>query len=348
MFRTKWVVAVLSLPALLLPFWSAGPAAANEPTHFFVRSIGFVCSDVRTPGGVVQMSAEHASEFETPGVSITYWVPPETPENAPDSTYRSSSLITDQRVTLTGYRFEGSVLMEDRDFNPVGTATFVVELIATGDREDVGGKSKFGNRNIHDKSTEQFFKVAGSVTLHDGAVFDLTDCTGPDGAPPGQAGHDHTTDVRTTDPSQFVLSRSGILVLCDIATETYAVSFGASAESTGTSGEVRFLSDAVSLGGETGSGLALTNETLSGRIAVEDVETGEPLGDAVVDVTFTRGKHVELRTQEGPIRVTRVGFLLTPTGTITLPTSPATVVDMSSCFAFDGREQQKEHRPDEA
>ena len=132
--------------------------------------------------------------------------------------------------------------------------------------------------------------------------------------------------MRTTDPSQFVLSRSGILVLCDITTETYA----------------------VSLGGETGSGLALTNETLSGRIAVEDVETGEPLGDAVVDVTFTRGKHVEIRTQEGPIRVTRVGFLLTPTGTITLPTSPATVVDMSSCFAFDGREQQKEHRPDEA
>ena len=37
MFRTKWVVAVLSLPALLLPLWTAGPAAANEPTHFFIR-----------------------------------------------------------------------------------------------------------------------------------------------------------------------------------------------------------------------------------------------------------------------------------------------------------------------
>src|SRR5687768_8269934 len=86
MFRTKWVVAVLSLPALLLPLWTAGPAAANEPTDFFIRSIGFVCSDVRTPGGVVQISAEHASEFETPDVSISYWVPPETPEITPDST----------------------------------------------------------------------------------------------------------------------------------------------------------------------------------------------------------------------------------------------------------------------
>ena len=104
----------------------------------------------------------------------------------------------------------------------------------------------------------------------------------------------------------------------------------------------------MSLGGETGTGLTLTNETPSGRIAVEDVETGEPLGGAVVDVMFTRGRHVEIRTQEGPIRVTRVGFALNATGTITFPTKPATVMDMSSCFAFDGKEQQKEHRPDEA
>src|SRR4051812_30138528 len=116
MFRARWFVAVVSLPALLLSLWTAGPAAANQPTHIFYRSIGFVCSDVRTSGGVVQISAEQFSDFETPDVSISYWVPPETPENAPGSTYRSSSLITEQHVTLTGYRFEGSALMEDRDF----------------------------------------------------------------------------------------------------------------------------------------------------------------------------------------------------------------------------------------
>ena len=351
MFHNRLLVAVLSLPALLLALWTAGPAAANEPTQIFNRSIGFMCSEVRTSDGVVQISAEPFSEFETPDASIHSWVPPETPENAPDSTYRSSSLITDQHVMLTGtptgYRFEGSVVMEDRDFNPVGTTTFVVDMIATGDPEDVGGKSKFGNRNIHDNSTVQFFKVAGSVTLHDGAVFDLTDCIGPDGAPSDQAGHDYITDVRITDPSQFVISHSGILVLCDVATEAYAVSFAASAESSGTSGQVQFLSDAVNLRGETDSGLTLTNDTLGGRIAVQDFETGQPLGDAVVDVTFTRGEHAEIRTRQGGIRVTLVGFLLNPTGTITFPTSPATVVEMSSCFAFDGREQQKEHRPDD-
>ena len=35
---------------------------------------------------------------------------------------------------------------------------------------------------------------------------------------------------------------------------------------------------------------------------MEDVETGEPLGDAVVDVTFTRGRHVEIRTLGGTHR----------------------------------------------
>jgi hypothetical protein len=34
---------------------------------------------------------------------------------------------------------------------------------------------------------------------------------------------------------------------------------------------------------------------------------------------------------------------LIPSGTISFP--DGTVVDMSPCFAFDGREQQKEHRP---
>lgn len=342
MIRNRLFVAVLTLSALVAPLWTAGPAAANKPTQIFNRSIGFVCSDVRTADGVVQIAAELFSEFNEPDVSISYWVPPETPENS-ESTYRSSSLISDQNVTLTGYHFEGTVVMEDRDFNPVGTASFVVDMIATSDPEAVGEKSKFGNRNIHDKSTLQTFSVSGSVTLHDGTVFDLTDCIGPDGAPSDMAGRDFITDIRITDPSQFVISHSGILVLCDITTDTYAVSFGASAEETGTSGQVQFFSEALSMGGGTENGLTLTNEVLSGAIPVENFDTGESLGDALVDVSFTRGEHAQIRTQEGSVRSTMVGFLLNPTGSITFPTG--TVVDMSSCFAFDGKEQQKEHRP---
>ncbi|MFY9588353.1 MAG: hypothetical protein WAT66_12945 [Actinomycetota bacterium] len=345
MIRSRLFVAVLSVTALVAPLWSAAPASANKPTQIFERSVHFVCSDVRTPDGIVQIAADDFSEFDTPDASINYWVPPETPENAPDSTYRSSSLIEDQQVTRDGLHFEGTVVMEDRDFNPVGNATFSVDLIPTSDVESVGEKSKFGNRNIHDKSTVQFFSVSGSVTLHDGKTFDLTNCIGPDGADPEKAAADFITDIRVTDPSQFVLNKSGILVLCDVVTDSYAMSFGASSESTGTSGQAQFFSDAQSIGGGTDSGLTLTNEVLSGAIPIEDFDTGESLGDAIVDVTFTRGQHAEIRTTQGSIRDTMVGFLLNPTGTITFPTDPATAVDMSSCFAFDGREQQKEHRP---
>jgi hypothetical protein len=178
MRRTTLITAVCLLSVLSM-FAAAGPASANKPTQIYTRSIHFVCSDVRTSDGVVQISAELFSEFDEADASINYWVPPETPENSPESTYRSSSLIEDQHVTLTGYHFDGTLSMEDRDFNPVGNATFSVDLIPTSGVEKVGGRSKNGNRNIHDNSTVQFFSVSGSVTLHDGTVFDLPTASGP-------------------------------------------------------------------------------------------------------------------------------------------------------------------------
>jgi hypothetical protein len=345
MYRSRLLAAVLSVAALVTPLWSAVPASANKPTQIFSRSFHFVCSDVRTSDGVVQITVDDFSEFSTPDGSISYWVPPETPENAPQSTYRSSSLIEDQHITRTGNHFEGTLGMEDRDFTPVGTASFSVDLIPTADVENTGEKSKFGNRNIHDKSTVQFFKVSGSVTMHDGKTFDLTDCIGPDGAPSDVAGADFITDVRITDPSQFVLNRSGILVLCDITTETYAMNLGASAEEESTGGQATLFTAERAIGGETSDGLTLTSESFTGTIPIVDFDSGEELGDAVVDVAFTRGAHTTIKVTEGSIRTTRVGFSLIPAGTISFPTG--TVVDLSSCFAFDGREQQKEHRPSE-
>ena len=343
--RLSFVVCLLALAGIIV---TAGPASANKPTQFFSRSIGFVCSDVRTSDGVVRISAEEFTpEFDEPEASVEFWVPPETPENADLATYRSSSVITDQHVTRDGNHFEGTLLMEDRDFNPVGNASFTVDLIPTSDVQDVGGKSKEGNRNIHDKSTIQFFSVSGSVTLHDGTVFDLTDCIGPEGAPSDRAGHDTTIDIRKTDPSQFVLNRSGILVLCDVSTESYTMNLSASAEKTSTGGEAFLFTAERTIGGDTSSGLSLSNAAFTGTIPVSDFDSGESLGDAIIDATFTRGDHTAVRVTNGSIRETMVGFVLHPTGTITFPTEPATVVDMSSCFAFDGRRQEKEHRPDE-
>ena len=342
--RLSFVACLLAMAGILV---TAGPAAANRPTQIFSRSIHFVCSDVRTSDGVVQIAADDFSEFNEPNVSVGYWVAPATPEDG-DPTYRSSSLITDQNVTRTDYHFEGTVLMEDPEFNPVGNASFSVDLIPTSDVERVGENSKFGNRNIHDKSSVQFFSVDGSVTLHDGTVFDLTDCIGPDGAPADRAGADFIEDISITDPSQFVLNNSGILVLCDISTEAYTMNLGASSDKTTTGGEAFLFTADRAIGGETSSGLSLSNTAFTGAIPMTDFDTDEPLGDAIVDVAFTRGEHTVVRVTNGSVRESMIGFALIPTGTITFPTDPATIVDMSSCFAFDGREQDKEHRPDEA
>src|SRR5688572_19367748 len=107
--RISLVIACLmALTAVLV---TAGPAAANKPVQVvFSRSIGFVCSDVRTSDGAVRIEVEEFTpEFDEPNASIGYWVPPETPETD-EATYRSSSLITDQNVTRDGNHFEGTVL----------------------------------------------------------------------------------------------------------------------------------------------------------------------------------------------------------------------------------------------
>jgi hypothetical protein len=178
--------------------------------------------------------------------------------------------------------------------------------------------------------------------MHDGTVFDLTDCIGPDGAPSDRAGADFITDISITDPSQFTIKFVGVLVLCDIVTPDYALNLGASNEQ-GPRTELFFENEKGVLFGFSDA-ITLTNTEMSGTVPLTDGDDN-PAGDAVLDVSFTRGDHIVVRTQEGSIRSNRQGFRLIPEGTISFP--DGTVVDLSSCFAFDGMEQQKEHRPAE-
>lgn len=339
--RVASFIAVSTLTAAGLAV-SASPAAANRPTRVFENTVTFVCeSGVTNEFGTAQVTAEDHSEFGSSG-SILYWVAPDSPDTG-EATFRSSSLITDQQVTRTGYHFDGVLLMEDQDFNPVGNATFSVDLIPTGRVDEATpARSRFGNRTIHDRSSVKFFSVVGTVTMHDGTVFDLTGCGGPDGSGPDTAGFDTTIDVRVTDPSQFVISFSGVLVLCDVVTPGHALNLGASSEN-GPQTELQFTDESGTLFGFSDE-ITLTAEEFSGTVPLSH-EDGEPAGDAVIDVTFTRGDHIVVRTENGSIRSRQIGYLLEPAGSITFPTG--TVVDLSSCFAFDGTEQQKEHRPRE-
>lgn len=350
--RLAVVVAVFSLIAVDL-LGTAGPAGANRPISYFENNVHFVCDlpGVTTSEGTIIVSAADSTEFGR-DASVLWWVPPETPASSPDSTFRSSSLIEDQTVVRNGYHFDVDVKMEDRDFNPVGNAIMSIDLIPSGVVEYASPtKSSFGNRRTKDNSFVKFFSVSGTVTFHvighDPTVFNVTDCTGPDGNPPDRAGFDSTIDVTTTDPSQFVLNKSGVLFLCDVETETYVLNVAASAEKTNTGGELQFFTSDSAMGGSTDSGLTLTNSEFSGTISLNDFDTGDPVGTAIIDVTFTQGEHTVVRRTDGSVRDRMIGYLLEPAGTITIPTSPPTVVDVSSCFAFDGREQLKEHRPRE-
>jgi hypothetical protein len=316
---------------MVAAFIGAGPAAANKPLHVSSYSVDLICDlpGITNENGTAVISLEDHSDFGATG-SILYWVPPETPETNEDSTYRTSSLIEDQHITRTGYHFDAVMGMEDRDFTPVGNAVISADLVPTGEQDGPVGKSKFGNRNIHDNSVTKFLVVeSGTVTMHDGAVFDISGCPG----------FEQTVDFTVTDPSQFVISFGGVLVLCDVQTPDYAMSLGASNEET-PSTEVSFSNANGNIFGYS-EDIRLTADSFNGNVPLSD-ENGEPAGNATIDVTFARGDRLVVRSEDDGIRSKRLGNLLIPTGTIAFP---AATVDMSSCFAFDGREQQKEHRP---
>ncbi|MGH2794839.1 MAG: hypothetical protein ACRDKG_11095 [Actinomycetota bacterium] len=313
----------------------AQPASAGKPIKIFEHRVGFVCEEpwLSNEDGVAITAASVSSE-SGPEAIVLYWAPPETPETA-EATLRSTTDVPE--VTVDGLHLDAVVPMEDQDFNPVGDAIISADLVPVGEPELGAGKTREGNRTIRDNTVNQPLVVeSGTLTLPNGVVFDLAGCPGSD----------LTIDIRISNPSQFVITHSGILVLCDIATDDYVVNLGASTDGANVGGEV-FYADANQALGGFSEDLTLTSEVFSGAFDLINFETEEPAGTAVLDATLTQGEHVVLKTTGDGPQSKMIGYLLEVTGTLTIPTDPATVVDLSSCFAFDGKEQIKEHRPDE-
>lgn len=327
--RTSFIVAAALLAVALV----SGPATAGKPITIFEHRFGFVCEEppLTNESGTV-IAAANLSSVDGPEAIVLYWVAPASPETG-EATFRSTTDVP--QVTVTGNHLEAVVPMEDQNFVPIGNAVISADLVPNGEPEVGAGKSKVGNRTIRDNTVNQPLIVeSGTLTLPDGTVFDLTGCPGAD----------LTIDIRITNPNQFVITHTGILVLCDIAAEDYVLNLGASADDSGAGGEVIFFQNERVIGGFA-EDLVLTSDVFSGTFPLSDFDTGEPVGDAVLDATFTQGDHIALKTSDGSVHSKMIGYLLEVTGTITIPTDPATIVDLSSCFAFDGKEQIKEHAP---
>ena len=329
------VVLVLALVALSA---LAGPATAAKPIRIFEHRFGFACEEpwLSNEDGIAIAGAAVSSESGPEGI-VLYWAPPETPETA-DATLRSTTDVP--LVTVTGNHIDAVIPMEDQEFTPVGNVVISADLVEAGEPEQGAGKTREGNRTFRDNSVSQPLVVeSGTLTLPNGVVFDLTGC----------AGSDLTIDIRISNPDQFVIRAfEGILVVCDVAGEDYVLNLAASAEEFGTGGEVTFSNAAGTLRGFA-EGFTLTPSEFSATFPLLDAETEQPAGDAVVDVTFGERRHATLRFENSEgVRSKLVGWLMEPTGTITIPTDPATVIDLASCFAFEGYQQDIQHRPDEA
>jgi hypothetical protein len=327
-------LATVCLLVLAGVLTTAGPVAAAKPIVISQYRIGFECPSMSDGSSTVALGA-FDDEVDGDNGFVEYWVAPDTPETG-SGTFRSSS--EPALVTPSGYHIDAVIPMENRDFEAVGNAIVSADLIADGDPTTGPGKTRDGNRTIRDRSIEQPLVVeSGTLTLFDGRTYDLAGC----------AGGELTIDIRISNPDQFVISKEGILVACDIAADEYFLNVAASSEESGTGGEFFFASPGATLVGFSDN-LTLTSDEFSGIVPMLNAETEEPAGDAVVDVRFLSRERLSLwLTNEEGVRSKFVGWLLHPEGTVTIPTDPATIVDLSTCFAFDGTQQDIQHRPDE-
>lgn len=327
-YRTL-AVLVAALGLLAIPI---GGASAARPVRINEHIIVMSCFEplVTGPYGTLGTDAV-ISDVYGPSATVFYWA-----EGADPETDEPTLVSTVDVPVVTGdaSHIDATIPVEDSNRQPAGDAILDVDLAPVGDLE-TNETVRWGNRLIKDDGWLQRLVVtSGTLTLPDGAVFDLTGC----------AGGERVVDVFITNPDSFVQSFSGILVLCDISTENYAFELGASAEEAETGARAFFSSDGLFLEGHH-SDLTLTEDAFTGTIEMNDGDTGEPVGDAVVNVSFAQGDRTVIRRSEGLRRSTMTGRLLEPSGTITIPTDPATVIDLSSCFAIDGREQIIEPHP---
>lgn len=317
------VTAALALGALIgLP----GNGSAHEPIRFEDHQIYISCFDPLLTNGddVAGVSVGISEEFGDL-IQLAYWRAPASPDNEDPPTLFSGEGGT---VDATASHIEASIpLLEGELGLPAGTATVVADMEPDGE-PFVGSTTHDGNFLFRDESVVQGLIVtAGTLALPDGTTFDLAGCLGADAQ---FKSFENQPDARVHDFRAFNL-------VCELETEDGVLFlFG----STDGFVDIFFDSPSGAMFPEGGGEGTFDQQSIDWTVPMESAETGESVGDAFVQATFTpTGQKVAFQPVNSSNRDKVTGDLYAVAGEVTLPTEPTTTFDLSDCVAIDIRDR---------
>jgi hypothetical protein len=315
----------LTAAVLLVGPVSAAPAQRVSETEHIM-----FCEELTGADGTAFLVLGESEQFGS-FADAAFWPPDAPPPN--DPVWIAMTADTDfdgSTVTATILMVEFVPSPDEPPFgDPVGNAIVDATLTPDGDPMPYSFQDSSGNQLFRREGTFQAYTVEGSLTMPNGATFDLSSCV---------AFSDTYTQFSNA-PAASVSRFSSFDLNCGWETEDGFVGLFATAGEFGGSSEL-FIVDGEDtyFGFQSGELILSTQAFESSYDIVAADDGGDPVGSATASATLTAGDRFNERFMDGPFKLHIVGqeYLVDGSLAVTLDgTTTMFAMDETSCFAAD-------------
>ena len=315
----------LAAGVLLVAPVSAAPAQRVSDTEHIM-----FCEELGSADGTAFLIVGESEQFGS-FADAAFWPSDASPPNDPAWIAMTADADFDgTSVTATILMVEFVPSPDEPPFgDPVGNATLEATLMPDGDPEPYSFRDSFGNQLIRREGTVQAYTVEGSLTMPNGATFDLASC----------AAFTDTYTQFSNAPAASVARFSSFDLNCGWETENGFVSLFAAGGEFGGFTELVIVDGEDTYFGFPSGELTLTTQAFEASydiVAAED--GGDPVGAATASATLTEGGRINERFMDGPLKLHVVGQEYLVDGSLSLTLDGTTTVfamDETSCSAAD-------------
>ena len=317
-------VALVAGVLLVAPV-SAAPAQRVSDTEHIM-----FCEELTGADGTAFLVVGESELFGS-FAEAAFWPPDAPPPNDPAWIAMTADADFDgTSVTATILMVEFVPSPDGPPFgDPVGNATLEATLTPDGDPEPYSFRDSFGNQVIRRDGVVQAYTVAGSLTMPNGATFDLGSC----------AAFSDTYTQFSNAPAATVSRFSSFDLNCGWETENGFVGLFATGDEFGGFSELFIVDGEDTYFGFPASELILTTQAFEASydiVAADD--GGDPVGSATASATLTEGGRINERFMDGPFKLHIVGQEYLVDGSLSVTLNGTTTVfamDEISCTAAD-------------
>jgi hypothetical protein len=315
----------LAAGVLLVTPVSAAPAQRVSDTEHIM-----FCDELTGADGTAFLVLGESEQFGS-FADAAFWPAGTPPPNDPAWIAMTADADFDgTSVTATILMVEYVPSPDEPPFgDPVGNATVEATLTPDGDPMPYSFQDSFGNQLLRRQGTFQAYTVEGSLTMPNGATFDLSSC----------GAFSDTYTQFSNAPAASVSRFSSFDLSCGWETEDGFVGLFATAGDFGGFSELFIVDGEDTYFGFPSSELILTTQAFEASYDIVSADDGgDPVGSATASATLTAGDRINERFTSGPFKAHIIGQEYLVDGSLSVTLDGTTTVfpmDETSCFAAD-------------